>query len=305
MDRERLLLQLLHTVCGSNGSLTNTDFQGLLFLFVKKYAKDETAYEFVPHRFGPFSYTCFQDKWKLMKRGQLKKNQKYWQLTRFGAKLVERYPEQLPAMGLFRDGYGKLRGERLMIEHYCQYPFYATRSEILEQVLPNLYYRQRVIRARAPRIKGGVLTFYLEFYLERFLNQLLQNSVNLIVKLQPNPCGAEGVATKTLMKACKDLDIRYEHLPDLDYAEYCSEQWPNRTIWMDAYEQRIKSSPGLSTIRTWLNEGHRLALVDVEYSGNNHDSPRFRAAKLLIPDQAKSETIYYSFKLNRPGSPVN
>jgi len=74
---------------------------------------------------------------------------------------------------------------------------------------------------------------------------------------------------------------------------------------MDAYEQRIKSSPGLSTIRTWLNEGHRLALVDVEYSGNNHDSPRFRAAKLLIPDQAKSETIYYSFKLNRPGSPVN
>ncbi len=67
--RQKLLLTLLDALGEPTG---HTDFQKLLFLFAQECG-DDPAYEFVPYRFGGFSFTSYADKRKLIEKGTLSK----------------------------------------------------------------------------------------------------------------------------------------------------------------------------------------------------------------------------------------
>ena len=51
------------------GDLSATDFQKLLFLFSDE--QDDKQYEFVPYKFGCFSFQAMADKKKLIEEGYL------------------------------------------------------------------------------------------------------------------------------------------------------------------------------------------------------------------------------------------
>ena len=53
--RQRLLLSLLDAL---GGTVANTDFQKLLFLYAQEW-ETEPSYEFVPYQFGGFSFTSY------------------------------------------------------------------------------------------------------------------------------------------------------------------------------------------------------------------------------------------------------
>ena len=65
--RQRRLLQFLDALGGTVGKL---DFQKLLFLYCQEVASD-APYDFVPYRFGAFSFTSYADRRKLIERGFL------------------------------------------------------------------------------------------------------------------------------------------------------------------------------------------------------------------------------------------
>jgi hypothetical protein len=54
-ERQRLLLTLLDAL---GGSAANTDFQKLLFVYTQ--TEQSPTYEFVPYKFGAFSFTSFE-----------------------------------------------------------------------------------------------------------------------------------------------------------------------------------------------------------------------------------------------------
>jgi len=61
------------------------------------------------------------------------------------------------------------------LEVYRRYPYYAIRSEIIEQVLPSPEDREKVDAARPPQKKPGLLTIgYEGKSLEMYLNQLIK-----------------------------------------------------------------------------------------------------------------------------------
>jgi len=62
-ERQRVLLTLLDAL---GGKVALTDFQKLLFLYTRQEA--EPSYEFVPYRFGCFSFTSYADKRRLIER---------------------------------------------------------------------------------------------------------------------------------------------------------------------------------------------------------------------------------------------
>lgn len=78
-ERQRLLLTLLDALGGRSGP---TDFQKLLFLYTRE--ENEPSYEFVPYRFGCFSFTSCADKRKLIERGLLEDNEQEWALIKDG-----------------------------------------------------------------------------------------------------------------------------------------------------------------------------------------------------------------------------
>ena len=66
-DRQKRLLSLVDALGGEVGNL---DFQKLLFLYCRE-VEDSPTYEFVPYKFGGFSFTSYADKRRLIERGLL------------------------------------------------------------------------------------------------------------------------------------------------------------------------------------------------------------------------------------------
>lgn len=79
LTRQRTLLTLLDALGGES---LPTDFQKLLFLFTREEA--EASYEFVPYRFGCFSFTSYADKRRLIARGLLVDEEQPWNRMREG-----------------------------------------------------------------------------------------------------------------------------------------------------------------------------------------------------------------------------
>ena len=72
--RKKILLALTELF---GGELTATDFQKLLFIFSIEQA--DNKYDFVPYKYGCFSFQSLADKSKLIKEGYLD-NTKNWKL---------------------------------------------------------------------------------------------------------------------------------------------------------------------------------------------------------------------------------
>jgi len=76
-ERQKLLLCLLQTL---GGNVAHTDFQKLLFLFTHEF-EPSPSYDFVPYKFGGFSFTSYADKRRLTENGLLDEDEDAWRLT--------------------------------------------------------------------------------------------------------------------------------------------------------------------------------------------------------------------------------
>jgi hypothetical protein len=124
--RQRLLLALLEAMGGRAGRL---DFQKLLFLYCQE-AGATAAYEFVPYRFGAFSFTSYADRRKLADRGLIADDDEDWRLTEDGRTAIGGATDL--DLAAFARRHRDLRGDALVAETYRRFPYYATRSEIAE-----------------------------------------------------------------------------------------------------------------------------------------------------------------------------
>src|SRR5208283_4588279 len=79
-DRQKRLLALVDALGGEVGSL---DFQKLLFLYCRE-VEEKPSYEFVPYKFGGFSFTSYADKRRLIEQGLLADEERAWKLTPAG-----------------------------------------------------------------------------------------------------------------------------------------------------------------------------------------------------------------------------
>ncbi len=266
-DRQRVVLELLDAL---NEPLGSTDFQKLLFLYTRE-GEPTPSYDFVPYRFGCFSFTSYADKRRLVEQELIEEGE-MWKLTdkcRRTARGSVRSP--LP-MARFAKQYKALRGNDLVTDVYQRYPYFATRSEIVEKVLPKPEDRARVEAARPARQMPGLVTLgYESKTLEAYLNQLLQAGVTLLCDVRRNPLSRKyGFSKSTLSHACEGVGIRYEHLPELGIPSEKRQDLETQTDYdklFATYECTTlpKETQTLAKIAGWIQvEGHRVALTCFE-----------------------------------------
>ena len=210
--RQRKLLGLLGEL---GGSISHLDFQKLLFLYCQEPGASR-LYEFIPYRYGAFSFTSYDDKRKLIEQGLLAKEEDVWQLTSKG--IAVSVGERDISVKRFANLYGDLRGIPLVAEAYRRYPYYAIRSEIVPDVLgDDEVARQRIESAQPNTSRGTLLTIgYEGRSLENYINCLLMVGVTLLCDVRRNALSRKyGFAKPTLSNACEGVGIRYEHLPQL------------------------------------------------------------------------------------------
>jgi hypothetical protein len=268
-SRQRQLLLLLDALGGSAGKL---DFQKLLFLYCQESTAGTAPYDFVPHKFGAFSFTSYADCRKLVAHGLIEDDEG-WRITDAGRKIIGRTQDmQLAAFARNH----RLRGDDLVADTYRRFPVFATRSEIAERVLRgDAAALARIESVRAARSKTALHTIGYEGHsVESYLNTLLKSGITILCDVRHNPLSRKyGFSKSTLARTCENVGIRYEHLPELGIA---SEQRRGLDTQADYdalfedYERTWlpKQGAALQTIHAWIGEKERVALTCYEHAAN-------------------------------------
>ena len=266
-SRQRQMLQLLDALGGSAGKL---DFQKLLFLYCQEPSSG-APYDFVPYKFGAFSFTSYADRRKLIERGLLVDDEHSWQLTEEGRRIIGRTADmQLTA---FAKRYRTLRGDDLVADTYRRFPFFATRSEIAERVLEgDRDALARVASARAGASGPALQTIGYEGHtFESYLNLLLKSGITVLCDVRRNPISRKyGFSKNTLARGCEGVGIRYEHLPELGIASDQRQSLDTQADYdalLAEYERSSlpKQTDALKKIRGWIAGGERVALTCFEH----------------------------------------
>lgn len=268
-DRQKRLLALLDILGGEVGGL---DFQKLLFLYCHE-SEAMPSYDFVPYKFGGFSFTSYADKRRMIERGLLADEEKTWKITTAGKAAATANFTIRCGMSKFAMRHASLRGNALVAEVYRRHPYYAIRSEIADKILAGDKVALSAIAAARPSASQfGLCTIGYEGHtLESYLNRLIKDGVTLLCDVRRNPLSRKyGFSKGTLSNACEGVGIAYAHLPELGIASEERRELHTQADYdalFDAYERESlpRKTDALSKIRAWIEAGERVALTCFEH----------------------------------------
>lgn len=265
--RKKILLALTETF---GGNLNATDFQKLLFLFSENQEKRE--FNFLPYKYGCFSFQAMADKNKLIQEGYLE-DCKNWTLKIQNANFIDTLTEpdrnQLKKVKL---KFENSSTQELIRHVYLNYPYFAINSEIAPDHLSEK--ELEIIQKFKPEAKtDGLFTIgYEGKSLESYINILIRNNIKVLCDVRKNPLSRKyGFSKKTLQNACEAVHIKYVHIPELgivsDKRKNLNSQ-KDYDILFEEYEETIlpNQKESLTLIKDLIKEYKRVSLTCYEAS---------------------------------------
>ena len=212
--RQKILLALLEVF---GGKLGKTDLQKYLFLFTQEYQKNR-SYEFVPYKYGCFSFQSDADKRKLTNIGIIKAGED-WEIAEKSYYIEQIANEDRENLILLGDKFRNIRGNNLVCNIYRRYPYYAINSEIAEKLL-NKEELKTIKQEKPSQTDYAFFTIgYEGKSFENYLNRLIKNNVHLLCDVRKNAFSHKyGFSKKILSKTLEKIGIGYMHIPDLGIA---------------------------------------------------------------------------------------
>lgn len=213
--RRKILLALLEVF---GGQLTAKSLQKFLFLFTRK--QEIKAFDFVPYKYGCFSFQANQDIVTLSKYGYVEitttETGRYIKLKEKNNYSAELDLFDRQSLASVKTEFGGLSQTDLIRYTYTHYPFYATKSSIASQILT---------AEELDKINAQVKTFaepmlftigYESLSLESYINKLIINDVRVLCDVRKNAFSQKyGFSKSQLQQACTGVGIEYIHIPEL------------------------------------------------------------------------------------------
>ena len=263
--RQKVMLALLEL---SGGMLNRTDLQKLLFLLHQ--TTNQSSYDFVPHKYGPFSFIAYDDRRKLIEQDVLKDTDDFELKNETNSFITQlRSKDRVPIRN-FAYRYSKLRGNELLHYVYTKYPQYTVRSQILDEVLtPEEYHTAYRYQMQDNQLKLFTIG-YEGSSLDNYLNRLIRNNVKLIVDVRSNPISRKYGFSKTkLQEYLEKIDVSYCHLPELGIPSALRKDLSSKQSYQDLFETYAttilpKQPSALNHIKVLLEQHRRIALTCFE-----------------------------------------
>lgn len=208
--RRKVLLAIIQKF---GGEVANTDLQKYLFLFAQRQTKP--VYDFVPYKFGCFSFQSYADKRTLTKYGNLA-DQEDWKKADDVDYFSMLNPDDRRSLRKLIINFGNLKGNDLINRVYCDYPYFAINSEILDSVLtPDQIAAVELLKPKDT--KPGIYSIgYESKSFDHYLNQLVQNNIQILIDVRKNALSMKyGFSKNQLRTALEKLGIDYLHIPEL------------------------------------------------------------------------------------------
>jgi len=250
------------------GELEKIRTQKLLFLFSQKQSKSE--YDFIPYKYGCYSYSAKADLNTMLKKGILDENENLYIKSSPVDFIKSLKAEDKRKLEEVVKLYGKMSNDTLIKHTYINYPYYATKSLIAENILD----KEQIKKINAQKKQSNETILFTIGYegvsLEHYLNKLVLNDVKLLVDVRKNPLSMKFGFSKTLLsKYCESLGIKYLHIPEVginsdqrqelntqkDYDELFERYKKTTLTQTDSYQQKIIEL---------LKKHHRIALTCFE-----------------------------------------
>ena len=266
--RRKVLLGLLEAL---DRSVLKVDFQKYLFLVCTR--QDKPAYEFVPHRFGCFSFQVDADKRTLTKYGMLK-TEDQWTLCSDKGYLDQLHPSDRHIVDQVVREFSHIRAKDLVRYVYRHHPYYAINSEIRDTVL-NASDLEKVDASRpVPRPDCLFTIGYEGKSLEHYLNELIAQAVTIVCDIRRNPVSKKhGFSKRQLKSAVEALGMTYIHMPELGIESRQRQNLHSAQDYRSLFDEYVRttlsrSERNLLRIIDLLQEHGRLALTCFE-AGHN------------------------------------
>jgi uncharacterized protein (DUF488 family) len=283
--RRKIILALLQLF---EDQLEKIRFQKLLFLFTKRQRKSE--YYFIPYHFGCYSYSANADLTTMVKRGFLNENKNYFEKKDKSDFLKLLKPDDKKLLLEIRSFYGGMCTNALMRHTYINYPFYATRSKVAENILSKTEF-EKVKKAKPINRKTILFTIgYEGISLEEYLVRLLKNDIKVLVDVRNNPLSMKyGFSKSQLEKYCESLEILYLHFPDLgiqsDQRQELNSQSDYDNLFFLYRKNNLSKAINTQTeILELLKKNKRIALTCFESNINKCHRKHLAEAIAALPD---------------------
>lgn len=176
----------------------------LMFLLSKDPFVERSIkfYDFVPYKYGPFSFEIYNDLSRLEKDGLVELDDKFITLLRKPDMKMDHRMKEL--IQRYNRDYGKLKSKDLIDIVYSKYPEYTIFSEIDKRMD---YSRDEI---------GITNIGYEGKTIDVFLYELVLNKVTMLVDVRHNPFSMKFQFNKKMLQSkLEKMGIEYKHIPEL------------------------------------------------------------------------------------------
>lgn len=266
--RRKILLSLLQFW---GGKLSNISLQKLLFLFCQE--QKNPSFNFIPYKFGCFSFQSYADRRALIYYNILA-NDNFWNKIDNIDYFAELRESDKIILNNLKERFYKFSPKELTNYVYKNYPYYTLNSEIISDYLSEI--EINTIRNRYINNKPCLATIgYEGLTIEQYINELIINNINCVVDVRKNPVSMKfGFSKRILKKYLNKLRIEYYHLPQLGIESSKRKNLQNKTdydLLFKEYEESIlpNNTYYIDMIIDILNNHKRIALTCFESNYNS------------------------------------
>ena len=218
LSQTNVLLSFLNTEADG---LSSVELQKLVFLYSKIIEK-KPSYEFVPFQKGCYSFTLAHDMESLVSKEyveqtrDLSTHEHRFFLTDYGRFQIADARTTSLYISHFRKA-NPWHGNDLIAFTYRRFPYWATRSRILDQILGDSPPTREAIAQARPKSSVRLASIgYEGRSVENYFNALIQNRIDILYDVRRNPISRKfGFSKLALQRICSGLGITYIHLPIL------------------------------------------------------------------------------------------
>lgn len=287
--RRKILLAMLDVF---GGGLTAKRLQKYLFLFTRK--QEIKSFDFLPYKYGCFSFQANQDVITLAKYGYLEiieeETGRYIHLIKPQnySSMLDLFDNQL----LFdiKSTFGEMSQTELIRYTYINYPFFAIRSSIASKILSEEELKKVKAQEKEVVDKQLFTVGYEGMSLEKYIVSLILKNVRVLCDVRKNAYSQKyGFSKSQLKKACEGVGIHYLHIPELGIESEQRQDLRSQKdydLLFDRYEETtlLKQKLCLIKIKELVETYGRVALTCFEK--NPLQCHRSRVAKhvMLLPE---------------------
>jgi uncharacterized protein (DUF488 family) len=263
--RRKIILALLELF---DGQLEKIRLQKLLFLFSQQQKKAD--YDFIPYKYGCYSYSANADLTIMTKRGILTETEGCFTSSEKTGLIGSLKETDRQLMLQIKNVHGKMNSAALIRYTYINYPFFAINSITASDILTKKEFEK--INASKPAGNKTILFTigYEGISLEEYLTRLLKNNIKVLVDVRNNPKSMKyGFSKNQIKKYCESLGIQYLHFPEVGIQSEQRKGLKSQNDYDKLFnlykkENLAQTKPAQITIFNLLKQYRRIALTCFE-----------------------------------------